>query len=128
MEQDPGRGGDALRLPEALTEHMYPRRAHYTPWLISLKGCSGAWMDQGGAWRRLRLWLHAEGVVQPWEQLKVGLSRGSVGRGLCNGSMTPTAQALEHRVTGTQPRIWHSPPGQAEVQRAQDSKDTPAPS
>ena len=76
-------------------------------------------------WWRLgqRKWLRVEGAAGLQEQLRGAMAapwRGAYPA----GSENPTAQVPEHRA-GTQPRI-RPPPGQAEAQRAQDTKDAPA--
>ena len=97
----PQKSGDALRLPETLTEQLCPGESA----LSSLKGCSVAPLDPGAAQR--------------------GSDGSSAERWLCGGAQ------IQQRRPGSTGHQGHSPgsdlhPGQAEARKAQDSKDTPA--
>ena len=87
-------GGDDLRLPGTLTDHLRPGRARHTPRPSSLKGCSLP------GWTR--------------EQLRGGSGRGTWGRGLLvqgSSSEAPWVVAPHRRSP--------QPPGAAQMQLQQ---------
>ena len=139
-------GGDALGLPGTVTATARPGECAELP-----KGCSahgGTRRDPEqlkGLGRRLR----GGGCAAPGAARRgSGRGRGSVRRGL-RGSRSSSgglgrrlrgeaaarrgreresnSAGVEHRAPGHSPGSG-LPPGQAEARRAQDSKDTPAPS
>ena len=102
MEQNPRRGGDAIRLPGTLTEQLHLGESPPTLGLSSLKGCS----------------LHLAG---PLKSSGAALAEALHRQNCVTGNASPGAQGLGD--TAQDPVL---PLGQAEAGRAQDSKDLPA--
>ena len=101
LEQDPRRGGDALRLPGTLTEHLRPRESAPHPAAELAKGLQ-------------------HGARPDPEQLGGGLGRGSMQRELRSwegDSNSTSLGAKGTRDTAQDPTLLQ---GQAEDRRAQD--------
>ena len=103
----PQEGRDALRLPGTNSTCTPGRAPHTQKWL--------------------RQRLREEGAARPLEQLGSGSSRGSVQKGLRRERESDSAGPGSTGRRGSSPGS-SLPWGQAEARRAQDSKDTPAPS
>ena len=107
LEQDPRRGGDALRLPATLTELLRPGERAPHPAAELPNGLQ-----------------RAQGWTQ--EQHRGSSVGGSLRRGLRSGERDSNSTGSGAQGTGDTAQDLALPLGQAEAGRAQDSKNAPA--